>query len=156
MDTLSSSAIVNLTALDLNEIDTCYRDVGDIIRRVKDCFVEPYTTTDTKSVHELENSVFTVASKECMEFCDSQGLTSTLADCLKRVKDLFSNRVELSAGLDYFRDDQAEDVPHVVIRVKVNSDQQTALQEYDQLVCWMAGQISPGDSQLFTVTVKRV
>lgn len=152
----TSSAVVNLVALDLNGIDTCYCDIGGIIRRVKDFFEESNPITDTKSIRELENSVFKTVSKECLEFCYSRGLSSILANCLKRVKDIFSNIVELSAELDYFRDDQAEDVPHVVIRVEVNSDQETALQEYDQLVCWMAEHVAPSETDYFTMTVKRV
>ena len=152
----TSSAVVNLIALDLNGIDTCYCDIGDIIRRVKDFFEESNPTTDTKSIRELENSVFKTVSKECLEFCDSRGLNSILADCLKRAKDIFSNIVELSAELDCFRDDEGESSEHVVLRLDVSSDRQTALQDYDRMVCWMAENVAPSESDYFTITVKRV
>ena len=155
-DLLTSSPVVNLIALDLNGIDTSYCDIGDIILRVKDFFDESDSTTDTKIIRELENSVFKTVSKECLEFCDTQGLASILAECLMKAKELFSSRIKLSADLDYFRDDQAENTPHVVIRVEVSSDQHTAIEEYDQFVCWMATEIPPSDSQHFTITVKRV
>ena len=112
--------------------------------------------TDTICISELEIPVVESVSSECLEFCDSQGLTSILADCLRKAKELFSSRIKLSADLDYFRDDQVENTPHVVIRVEVNSDQQTAIGEYDQFVCWMATEIPYSDSHHFTITVKRV
>ena len=98
----------------------------------------------------------TPVSEECKEFCDSQGLSFVLAKCLNKAKELFSNIVKLSAELDYFRDDQAENTAHVVIRVEVNSDQETALREYDQWICWMATNVAPSDIDFFTLTVRRV
>ncbi len=145
-------------------LETCYHVVGDVIRVGQRFFGSAFRDTDTASVVELDASevgssrviLSAPVSKACETFCDSLGLRPTLAKCLKQAQDVFSNIVEVSVDVDYFRDVQAEDVPHVVIRVKVNSDQQTALQEYDQLVCWMASQMSPSDSQLFTITVRRV
>jgi len=152
----TSSAVVNLIALDLNGIDTCYCDIGDISRRVRDFFKQSDPTTDTESIRELENSVFKTVSKECLEFCDSRGLASVLADCLKRVRGLFSNIANVSAELDYFRDGEGEDTGHVVIRVEIKSNQRMALREYDRWVCWMASCVAPSHSAFFTLTVKRV
>lgn len=152
----TSSAIVNLIALDLNEVDTPYYDIGDIIRRVKDFFEESDSTTDTESIRELENSVFKTVSTECLEFCDSQGLNLTLAGCLRRAKDIFTNIEKLSAELDCFRDDESESSKHVVLRLDVSSDQQTALQDYDRMVCWMAENLAASESACFTLTVRRM
>jgi hypothetical protein len=140
--------------IESKETNTGYRVISDLGRIVSHLIKS--VKTDTICISELEIPVVESASKECIQFCDSLGLTSILADCLSKAKELFSNRVKLSADLDYFRDDQGENVPHVAIRIEVNSDQQTALQEYDHLVRWIASEVPPSDSQLFTVTVKRV
>ena len=142
------------STLQSTEVDTGYRVIGDFGRRVSHLIKS--VITDTICISELNIPIVESASKECIEFCDSQGLTSILADCLSKAKELFSSRIKLSADLDYFRDDQVENTPHVVIRVEVNSDQQKAIEEYDQFVCWMATEIPPSDSQHFTITVKRV
>lgn len=98
----------------------------------------------------------TTVSEECKEFCNSRGLSYVLEKCLIKAKEIFSNIIKLSAELDYFRDDLTEDTAHVVIRVEVNSDQQTALREYDQWICWMAINVTPNDSEFFTLTIRRV
>jgi hypothetical protein len=155
---MNSSSTYSIEAFPSNiestEANTGYRVISDLGRIVS--YLIKSVKTDTICISELEIPVVEYASKECVEFCDSQGLTSILADCLSKAKELFSNRIKLSAELDYFQDEQEEDIPHVVIRIEVNSDQQTALQQYDQLVKWMTSEVSPSDSQLFTVTVKRV
>lgn len=79
-----------------------------------------------------------------------------LADCLRRAKDTFENIENLSAELDCFRDDESEDSKHVVLRLDVSSDQKTALQDYDRMVCWMSENLAASDSAFFTLTVRRV
>ena len=142
------------STLQSTEVGTGYHVIGDFGLRVSHLIKS--VITDTICISNLNIPIVESASKECIEFCDSQGLTSILAECLMKAKELFSSRIKLSADLDYFRDDQEENTPHVVIRVEVNSDQQTAIREYDQFVCWMATEIHPSDSQHFTITVKRV
>jgi len=95
-------------------------------------------------------------SQACKEFCDLRGLNSVLAKCLVKVKEIFSNIVGLSAELDYFWDEGIEDSTHVVIRIKVSSDQKTALSEYDSWVNWIIQNISPNESNFFTLTVQRI
>ncbi|OHB60125.1 MAG: hypothetical protein A2168_07485 [Planctomycetes bacterium RBG_13_50_24] len=150
--TFSIEAFPN--TLGSTEANTGYRVIGDVGRSVSHLIKS--VLTDTICISELEIPVVESVSKECLEFCDSQGLTSILADCLSKAKELFSSRIKLSADLDYFRDDQEENTPHVVIRVEVKSDQQTAIGEYDQFACWMATEIPSSDGYLFTITVKRV
>ena len=149
-----TNVTVNLKTLYSTFFDTCYRFIGDDSIKVKDFHDE--SSTDTECIREIENSVFRTVSKECMEFCDSQGLTFILADCLIRAKELFSNILNISAELDYFRDDESENTEHVVIRVEVKSAQQTALEEYDNMVCWMNNKIAPSQGEYFTINVKRV
>ena len=166
MNALSTSSLaVPADPTGLLNLVTCYHVMGDVSRFSRWIFGSALRdTTDTASVMQLQSSEVgsieivlpAPASEACERFCDSLGLRPTLANCLAKAKAFFSNIVGLSAELDYFRDDQAEDIAHVVIRVEVKSDQQTALPEYDRFVHWMASEISPSDSQLFTVTVRRV
>jgi len=95
-------------------------------------------------------------SDACIEFCDSHGLNPVLRTCLKQARQTFSNRKNLYAELDYFRDNEPEDVGHVVIRVEVKSDQETALNQYDSWVDWMVANLSVSDSSFFTLTIRRV
>lgn len=117
-----------------------------------------YNLNDAQPVEAstVEPKLLELASDPCIEFCDSRGLSSVLAACLTKAKEIFSTIVKLSAELDYFRDDQAQNTEHVVIRVEVNSDQQTALREYDRWIRWMATNVAPSDSDFFTLTVRRV
>ncbi|MCK4819587.1 hypothetical protein KA005_27715, partial [bacterium] len=80
-------------------------------------------------------------SDVCIEFCDSHGLNPVLRTCLKQTRQIFSNIKNLYAELDYFRDNEPEDVGHVVIRVEVKSDQETALNQYDSWVDWMVANL---------------
>ena len=95
-------------------------------------------------------------SDVCIEFCDSHGLNPVLRTCLKQTRQIFSNIKNLYAELDYFRDNEPEDVGHVVIRVEVKSDQETALNQYDSWVDWMVANLFVSDSSFFTLTIRRV
>ena len=95
-------------------------------------------------------------SKACIEFCDSHGLNDVLRMCLKQVRETFPNIRNLCAELDYFRDDEPEDIGHAVIRLEVESDQKNALKEYDAYIDWMVENIAASDSNFFTLTVRRV
>jgi len=118
-----------------------------------------YSFENGKIVQEAGTSIEEFAapvSQECKKFCDLRGLNSVLAKCLVKVKEIFSNIEKLSAELDYFRDNQEEDSTHIVIRVEVSSNQKTALRNYDRWTCWMAKNVTPNDSEFFTLTVRRV
>lgn len=97
-----------------------------------------------------------VATDACVEFCNSHGLLGVLRRCLNQARVVFSNIAHLSAELDYFRDEGVEDSTHVVIRVKVKSNQKAALEEYDAWVNWVIQNISPDDCNFFTLTVQRI
>ncbi|MFZ2148729.1 MAG: hypothetical protein WAV28_16050 [Sedimentisphaerales bacterium] len=92
----------------------------------------------------------------CIEFCDSHGLNPVLRTCLERARHTFSNIKNLYAELDYFRDNEQEDVGHVVIRLEVESDQKTALSQYDAWIDWMVANLSVSESNFFTLTIRRV
>ena len=95
-------------------------------------------------------------SDACKEFCDSHGLNSVLRICLEQARHTFSNIKNLYAELDYFRDNEPEDVGHVVIRLEVESDQKTALSQYDAWIDWMVANLSVSESNFFTLTIRRV
>jgi hypothetical protein len=97
-----------------------------------------------------------IATDACKEFCNSHGLLGILRRCLNQTRVVFSNIAHLSAELDYFRDEGVEDSTHVVIRVKVKSNQKAALEEYDAWVNWVIQNISPDDCNFFTLTVQRI
>jgi len=95
-------------------------------------------------------------SPECREFADSAGINDVLETCLTKARKVFSKVTGLYAELDQFQDDDPEDDGHVVIRVEVESDQDTALREYDRWVDWITGYLSPESSNRFTLTIKRI
>lgn len=95
-------------------------------------------------------------SDACIEFCNSHGLNPVLRTCLEQARQTFSNIRNLYAESDYFRDNEPEDVGHIVIRVEVKSDQETALNQYDAWVDWMVANLSVSDSSFFTLTIRRV
>jgi hypothetical protein len=97
-----------------------------------------------------------LATDACVEFCNSHGLLEILRKCLNQARVVFSNIAHLSAELDFFRDEEIEDSTHVVIRIEVNSDQRTVLSEYNSWVNWVIQNISPDDSNFFTLTVQRM
>lgn len=101
---------------------------------------------------EFENWV----SIDCFEFCNSYGLIDSLRRCLEQVRSIFSNKRRVFAELDYFRDDDSKDVGHVVIDVKVSSDQELAFQEEDAWCDWFIDNINVEQRKFFALTVVRV
>lgn len=106
----------------------------------------------TEIVSEFEK----IASAACIEFCNSHGLIPDLRNCLDRAKLAFSNRQSLSAEYDRFDQDEYEEDGHVVIRLEVSSDQETAFKEYDAWVDWTVDNIKPNNIGRFTLTIRRV
>jgi hypothetical protein len=114
-----------------------------------------YNTTD--AITWPKSFLFSeLVSSECLEFCDSHQLNSLLEACFKKAHEVFSNITKLFAEYDYFRDEESEDSGHIVIRVEVSSDQQTALGDYDRWVDWVVDNLTPQQRRFFTLTVKRV
>ncbi len=96
-----------------------------------------------------------IASEECITFCNSRGLISSLRSCLEAAKRFFSNRKRLTAELDYFQDEGTEDEGHVVIRLVLESSPETAFREYRSWVEWFVASIEPDHRNLFTLTFTR-
>jgi len=91
----------------------------------------------------------------CVEFCNSHGLIPDLEKCMSEAKILFSNIQSLSAEYDCFDQDEYEEDGHVVIRIEVGSDQETAFKEYDTFTNWMLDNINDDNLDSFVVTVHR-
>lgn len=97
-----------------------------------------------------------IANDACIEFCNTHGLISDLRKCLNQAETIFLNRQSLSAEYDRFDKDEYEEDGHVVIRIQVNSDQETAFKEYDAFTDWMLDNISDDNLDSFVVTVSPV
>lgn len=105
----------------------------------------------TEIASEFEGKV----TAECIKFCNTYSLISDLRKCLNEAKVAFSKRQSLMAEYDCFDEDEYEEDGHVVIRVKVNSDEKTALEEYNYFTDWMLDNISDDNLDFFFVTVSR-
>lgn len=97
----------------------------------------------------------TDATDQCLEFCNSHGLISDLRKCLNEAKKIFSNISNLKAEYDRFPADEYEEDGHVVLKVEVDSDQDTAFREYDDYTAWMMDNISDENLDFFILTVVR-
>lgn len=97
-----------------------------------------------------------IADDACIEFCDAHGLISDLRKCINQAKDIFSNRQNLMAKYGRYPIDEYEEEGHIIIRVEVDSDQDTAFREYDKFVGWMLDTIADENLDFFVLTVNRI
>lgn len=104
---------------------------------------------------EEEPTVTWKVEQIAKRFCKDHGLIPDLIRCLNRAEGMFSNIQSLLAEYDCFHADDYEEEGHIVIRVEVDSDQETALSEYDALNGWMLDNISDDNIDFFVVTVRR-
>jgi hypothetical protein len=112
--------------------------------------------TKARGTTEIASGFEKIASAACIEFCNSHGLIPDLRNCLDRAKLAFSNRQSLSAEYDRFDQDEYEEDGHVVIRIEVNSDQETAFKEYDAFTDWMLDNITDDNLDSFVVRVSLI
>ena len=98
------------------------------------------------------------ATDACWQFCNSQGLTLILKKCLNAANTIFTNITSIVADVDCFYDDYdvTEASEHISIQVKVNSCQNTVLNEDDTWVDWFIENIGPQHRPLFILTVHRM
>ncbi|MBN2018707.1 MAG: hypothetical protein JW749_00605 [Sedimentisphaerales bacterium] len=116
----------------------------------------PPKKTDSTSSWPEEYKFSEQVSDSCLEFADSHGLNETLEQCFRTTRKLFSRINSLSADLDRFRDEEPEDIGHIVIRVEVRSGQRVALREYDSWAEWMIRNLTPSECTRITLTVRRI
>jgi len=89
------------------------------------------------------------------EFCKVHGLIPDLIRCLNQAETIFSHIQSLVAEYDCFHADDYEEEGHIVIRIEVASDQETAFDQYDTLNDWMLENISDDNLDFFVLTVRR-
>ena len=94
-------------------------------------------------------------SDACIEFADFHSLNEILEQCFHAVRMFFSKITSLSADLDQFRDEEPEDIGHIVIRLKVASTSKTVLREYDMWANWTVQNLRPEDCARLTLTISR-
>ena len=111
----------------------------------------PQGDTKTEERHIVGWEVEDIAR----QFCGSRGLIPDLIACLNEAETIFSNLRSLVAEYDCFHADDYEEEGHIVIRAAVDSDQETALRDYDALNEWMLDNISDDNLDFFVVTVRR-
>ena len=102
-----------------------------------------------------DTSVFEPAPVQVREFCSAHGLNPPLKECFDAVKAFFSDIKTLHLELAYFQDEEVPDIGHVVIRVEVGSDQETALREEDAWDDWFIDNVSSRDRQFLILIVSR-
>jgi hypothetical protein len=111
---------------------------------------------ETTSTWPEEYKFSEPVSDACLEFADCHGLNEVLEQCFHAVRMLFSKIESLSADLDRFRDEDTEDIGHIVIKVKVGSSQRVAMREYDSWVEWLIRNLTPSECTRITLTISRV
>ena len=113
---------------------------------------------DTKTVFELEalEVVPETITYECKNFCESQGLVEVFEQCCAQTRTIFSNIQSIDCDIDYFEDDDSEEMPHVVIRIKVDADQEAVFIEYDKWLDWFVENVDDDKRDLITLLFQRV
>lgn len=82
-------------------------------------------------------------SEACFDFCNRQALLGDVQDCLFNVQKIFADSIKyLFAELDYFVDDEPEDIGHVVIRLVVSCDEQSAEEREELWDMWFISNIN--------------
>ena len=82
-------------------------------------------------------------SEVCFDFCNIQGLSGAVEECLSKVKEFFDDSIEhLFAELDCFVDDEPEDIGHIVVRLVVSCDEQVAEEREDLWDTWFVSNIN--------------
>jgi hypothetical protein len=90
------------------------------------------------------------------DFCQKHGLVPDLVNFLNQAEICFSNVREVVAEYDCFHADDYEEDGHIVIRIKVCSDQDTAFREYDAMNAWTSENMSDDSIEYFVLTVSRI
>lgn len=129
----------------------------DFYRKVKQGFMLYIVQQDETVVEDIpiKDEFTETITNECKEFCESHRITSDLAKCLSQAKVIFSNIWNLAAEYECFPADEYEEEGHIVIKLEVDSDQDTVFSEYDAFVDWMSDHIDDQALDLFILSVNR-
>ena len=132
------------------------KEKDEIVIKIIRVLIQPKWQETTQAPWPTDPKFPEPITDACIEFCDSHNLNTDMTRCFTKAREIFSNIKNLYSELSYFRDDESEDSSHIVIRVEVDSDQRTVLNQYDTWVDWMVENISPRDRKYITITVKRI
>lgn len=156
------------TDLSLEQIKNtlCYSFVREDVKQLMFLAYKKYADTKKEIVWSITRSRVDTGIEEdrlvtweveeiAKEFCKNHGLIPDLIKCLNQAEAIFTDIQSLVAEYDCFHVDDYEEEGHIVIRVEVSSDQQTALGEYDALNNWMLENMSDDNLEYFVVTVRR-
>lgn len=97
-----------------------------------------------------------IADDSCIEFCNAHGLISDLRKLINKAKEAFSKRQKISAEYDRFPADEFEEEGHVVLKIDVSSDQDTAFREYDEFTDWIYDNVNDDNQDFFILSVNRL
>jgi hypothetical protein len=103
-------------------------------------------------VHEFDG----LASGECVNYCNSQGIIDDLRILLSKAKIAFSCLETVFADLSHFQDEGGDELGHVVLRITVRSDQENTLREYDDWIEWEINSIRTENSLYFTTMIHQL
>lgn len=92
----------------------------------------------------------------CVEFCNSHGLIDVLRRCNKHINIIFKNIDTVSADYDCFDEEDGQTEGHIAIRVSINSNLQTAMQDYNNWIKWKISNLSIEQRKYFTLTFHRI
>jgi hypothetical protein len=92
---------------------------------------------------------------EVVEFINKHNLMRTCFLMLSNITKIYSDLISIKIELDYWQDDDEaddDDEGHLVFRVMLESDQKTALEDYDDYVTWIVENIPPQNA-IFCATI---
>jgi hypothetical protein len=114
------------------------------------------TTPQQDTTIKEERLVVWQLEEIAKEFCKSRRLIADLIKCGDQAQVIFSNIQSLVAEYDCFHSEDYEEEGHIVIRVTVSSDQDTAFKEYETYNKWMMENITDEGLEHFVVVVRRI
>jgi hypothetical protein len=118
--------------------------------------VRSLTTPTNDTTSEEERLVTWKVEDIAAEFCRTKGLIPDLIACLNQAEIGFSEIESIVAEYDCFHSDDYEEEGHIVIRIDVNSNQDTAFKEYEDYNGWMLENTGDKGLEYFIVTVRRL
>lgn len=147
--------LVDATDHNIFFVDTILQseDISEKIQKYFEAKISPtiqLTLSDTTSIEE-KDEFEGKASGTCIDFCNSKGLLIPLRLCLKKADVLFSS---LFANIDHFLDEDVKDDTHVVIRVKTDSDLDTAFNKNIEWREWFIENIADEHRGYFVLIVE--
>lgn len=93
-------------------------------------------------------------NSEVVDFIAQHNLGNTCFLILLNMMKIYSKLVSIEIELDYWQDG-GDDEGHLVFNIVLESDQETALKDYNDYVTWEVTNIVPDDCVLCAMTIER-